>query len=78
MKPSTEMRRFVLVREEDVSGVSGVGIVAEGIEFSEGTVAMKWLTPYATIEIAQNIKDVEHVHGHDGRTVVVWIDEHTS
>jgi hypothetical protein len=35
------MRLFLLIRNEDVSGVSGTGIVAEGVEFSDGTVAMR-------------------------------------
>lgn len=39
------MRTFVLRRNEDISGVSGVGIVAEGIEFSDGVVALRWLVP---------------------------------
>lgn len=34
------MRRFELHREEDVSGVSGTGVVAEGVAFSDGRVLM--------------------------------------
>ena len=32
------MRLFVLLREEDVTGVSGTGIVAEGVEWQDGRV----------------------------------------
>jgi hypothetical protein len=39
------MRSFTLRREEDVSGVSGTGIVLEGVIFSTGAVVIHWLTP---------------------------------
>src|SRR5256885_979339 len=39
------MRTFTLRREEDVSGVSGTGIVLEGTLFSTGVVVVHWLTP---------------------------------
>jgi hypothetical protein len=39
------MRRFELHRDEDATGISGVGKVAEGVQFSSGEVALKWMTP---------------------------------
>ncbi|HEX7167641.1 MAG TPA: hypothetical protein VF230_11740 [Acidimicrobiales bacterium] len=39
------MRRFVMRREEDASGVSGTGLVLEGVLFSTGVVVVHWLTP---------------------------------
>jgi hypothetical protein len=39
------MRRFTMCRGEDVSGVSGVGNVLEGVLFSTGVVVIHWLTP---------------------------------
>lgn len=39
----SEPRLFVLDRVEDVSGVSGTGVVAEGIEFSDGVGALRWI-----------------------------------
>ena len=39
------MRRFVMHREHDVSGVSGTGLVLEGVLFSTGVVVIHWLTP---------------------------------
>src|SRR5579872_1239536 len=41
-------RRFVLVRHEDVSGVSGTGVVAEGVAFSNGVVALQWASEFPT------------------------------
>ena len=69
------MRRFVLVRNHDVSGVSGTGVVAEGVVFGDGRVAMRWLTNGVhAIVIHQNVEHVLKIHGHGGKTVLRWID----
>ena len=39
------MRRFVMHRTHDESGVSGTGLVLEGVLFSTGVVVIHWLTP---------------------------------
>lgn len=39
------MRRFVMYRQNDASGVSGTGTVLEGVLFSTGVVVIHWLTP---------------------------------
>ena len=39
------MRRFVMRRENDISGVSGTGVVLEGVLFSTGVAVVHWLTP---------------------------------
>ena len=56
------MRRFKLVRNEDVSGVSGTGVVAEGIEWTNGNVSVCWLGTFFTIETAANIHTIERIH----------------
>jgi hypothetical protein len=68
------MRAFVLVRDEDVTGISGTGIVAEGIEFTGGVVALRWLSEFPTSVVFHDrgMKSVEAVHGHGGLTRVVW------
>lgn len=71
---SLSMRRFQLVRSEDVSGVSGTGVVAEGVEFHDGQVVMSWFSQHHTMTAAPNIATIERIHGHEGRTVVVWED----
>ncbi len=65
-------RLFVLQRTEDVSGTSGVGVVAEGVEFSNGTCVLHWLSQMQSIEICDNMHVVEQIHGHEGRTKVVF------
>ena len=64
------MRRFELDRLEDATGISGTGVVAEGVEFYDGTVAMRWRTGIASTAVYDSLKDVEAIHGHGGRTVI--------
>ena len=68
------MRRFQLNRQNDQSGVSGVGVVAEGVQFSDGRCALRWLTAPSSFGIYSSIGDVETIHGHGGDTRVEWID----
>lgn len=68
------MRLFVFQRIEDESGMSGTGIVAEGVEFSNGMVVITWLTPYRKVDVCENIKALEAVHGHGGKTKIVFFD----
>lgn len=69
-------RAFVLQRDEDVTGVSGTGVVAEGVEFSDGTVVLRWTSEWPTSVVfhQRGIESVEAVHGHDGRTKIVYLD----
>jgi len=67
------MRTFWLDREVDVSGVSGTGKVAEGVEFAGGSVVLRWCAGGpASISIWPSFKDMISVHGHDGATVAHW------
>jgi hypothetical protein len=68
------LRRFALVRSEDVSGTSGTGVVAEGVEFSNGQIVIHWISQLDSVNVYANAKVLEQLHGHDGRTIVRWID----
>lgn len=68
------MRTFVLNRTEDESGISGTGIVAEGVEFDCGKVVMCWRTHISSVVLYDNIKAVEKIHSHGGKTRIVWRD----
>ena len=68
------MRRFYLQRTEDESGVSGTGRVAEGVEFEDGAVAMQWLSHKTSITFFRNVRNLRSIHGHGGKTKIVWID----
>ncbi|MGH3360497.1 MAG: hypothetical protein ACRDO7_16970 [Nocardioidaceae bacterium] len=68
------IRRFLLVRHSDPSGVSGTGIVAQGVEFGDGAVALRWICAHPSTAAWGSVDDVRVIHGHSGRTVVRWID----
>ena len=73
------MRRFVMHREFDSSGVSGIGIVLEGVHFSTGVVVVHWLTPpprgsISVFDSLDQFLDI-HVRPHpDNQTVLVFED----
>lgn len=68
------IRRFKLLRREDVTGVSGTGIVAEGVEFSDGSCVVRWLSNHPTTVTHDSIESVEAIHGHGGATEIKWVD----
>jgi hypothetical protein len=75
--PDTDIqfgRPFVLVRDTDISGVSGTGVVANGIEFPDGHAAIHWTgSPHPTTTAhPDGMESVTAVHGHEGATRVVW------
>ena len=39
------MRTFTVIRKEDETGVSGTGLVVEGVIFSDGTCVTRWVSP---------------------------------
>lgn len=70
----TAARRFVLDRMADPSGISGLGIVAEGIQFTDLSVALRWHGEFPSTAVWPSIEAVLAVHGHNGLTKVRWID----
>lgn len=65
-------RPFVLQRDHDVSGVSGTGTVADGVQFPDGSVAIRWRGQRPSTVVWASLADALHVHGHGGATRVVW------
>lgn len=78
------MRRFVLIRHSDVTGISGTGIVAHAVEFTDGTCAVHWVGDFPCVQIwpsmagGNGVNGVRVIHGHSGRTVVRWLDPFTA
>lgn len=71
------MKLYLLVRDEDVSGVSGTGIVADVFEATDGHVAIRWRAN-ADGDASWSLPDhgidqVARVHGHGGRTRLVSV-----
>ena len=77
---------FYLVRIEDETGVSGTGIVAEGVRWTDGSCSLRFVsrTPGfinfegvpedAEIQRAGE-RHVRTVHGHRGKTKLVWAED---
>jgi hypothetical protein len=68
------MKTFVMVRDKDISGVSGTGEVAEGVEFEDGQVVICWLSKFHSIGVFDNLHCLEKIHGHEGSTTIKWLD----
>lgn len=69
-------RHFRLIRDVDVSDVSGTGHVADGVIFSDGEAAVHFLGKWpTTTPHPDGIESVQAIHGHGGATRIVYIDE---
>lgn len=56
------------------TGASGTGTVAEGVVWTDGTVALRWRGRWpATSAWEGGLDAVLAVHGHGGSTVVRWL-----
>ncbi len=77
LRKKVEMRRFRLKRKEDETGISGTGYIAEGVQFSDGQCVINWLTATSSMGIYHSVVEMQHIHGHGGKTVVEWIDDDT-
>jgi len=70
---SCEMVRiFKLFRYQDMSGVSGTGVVAEGILFKTGKTVICWSRSPYSVTVFDSIEEMLQVHGHHGKTEVRW------
>lgn len=76
-EPITFGRPFVLRRDRDISGVSGTGIILDGILWPDGQAVIHWrgkwalTTPHPSME---SILDI-HDHGGQGDLHVLWADD---
>ena len=71
------MKSFKVERKYDITGVSGTGIVAEGVIFSDSTCIVRWITKqnknstnfYNTFEDFYDI----HIKSHpENMTNIIW------
>lgn len=69
-------RHFRVIRDVDVSEVSGTGHVADGVVFSDGEAAVHFLGRWpTTTPHPDGMTSVEGIHGHGGSTRIVFLDE---
>lgn len=69
-------RRFEMHRDVDPTGISGIGLVAEGVRFSDGVAIVHWVGEWPTSVVVHpdGIDAVRHIHGHAGLTRIVFLD----
>jgi hypothetical protein len=68
----TRPRTFALIRDTDVSGISGPGHVADGIKWADGSASVRWLGEHPSIVHWASFASVDAIHGHGGSTRIVW------
>ena len=80
-----KFRLFKLLRINDKTGVSGTGLIAEGVIWSDGSVSLRWLgdtpsfvnfegVPSTAMLEREGDLHVQKVHGHEGKTRLVYFD----
>jgi hypothetical protein len=74
--PGLTPRPFLLVRTRDVSGVSGTGVVAEGVVWWDGSASMCWRGDIQSwVSFPGGVSAIEAVHGHGGSTWVHYLPD---
>lgn len=78
--PARQPRRGLVVRKRDVTGISGLGVIAEFCIFSDDAVAWRWLggspqnQPKWEIYDNKGVAPFLQISGHNGNTEIVWLD----
>jgi hypothetical protein len=67
--------RFRLMRAQDETGVSGVGYIADGVRFRDGTCVLRWRTRHASTAVYASHETLMEIHGHGGKTECEWVDQ---
>ena len=68
-------RVFRLVRDTDVTGISGEGHIADGVLWPDGTASVRWRGEHPSIVFWDRGRvSLEHVNGHKGLTRIEWLD----
>jgi len=73
--PTTKARRFIVMRNVDHTGVSGTGHVADGCQWADGHVTLRWFGEHQSTVGWESLDHAIAVHGHDGATEFVFIDD---
>lgn len=71
---SLKVKTFYLLRHEDMSGLSGTGVVAVGAIFPNGRIVFQWTTYRSSMEIYDSVDNLVEIHGHNGKTEIIYGD----
>ena len=73
------IRTFTVARRADETGVSGVGVIIEGVEYATGQVVIHWLfpPPRGGIAIFDSLEDFlkVHVHPHPANKTIITFED---
>jgi hypothetical protein len=67
---------FRMIRNNDETGISGTGVVLEGIVFSNGKCAVTWLSDAPCVTVWDNFEQfrAKHIDSHpDNNTEIEWM-----
>src|SRR3990167_1585149 len=73
---------FYLIRQKDVSGVSGTGTVLEGVVFTDGSVVVRWIsdktswTTYSSNDESDGWENFLNIHvlSHPGNNSIIKLN----
>lgn len=68
-------RRFVFIRDEDETGISGKGLVVMGVQYPDEECHYRWMSEWRTNQQAPSLEHLFRIHGHGGRTRIVFLDD---
>jgi hypothetical protein len=76
------IKRFTMFRDGDLSATHDVNQANaadqpqfEGVVFSDGRVAVRWLTAKRSVSVWDNLEDMLAIHGHpEYGSRIVWHD----
>ena len=52
------MKVFNIERQDDKTGLSGLGVVAQGVEFDDGTCVVRWMGKIKTTVMHDNMESI--------------------
>lgn len=72
-KAQVPFKRFKLIRTVDVTGISGTGDIAYGVQYPDQSCALFWLK-HGTHGYYKNIGQLRDIHCYNDNARVEWVD----
>lgn len=75
------IKKFMMIRQYDVTGISGSGHVLDGVQFNNGKVVIAWnkgIANASSIVVWDCFDDFYRVHiarHPENETIIIWEDE---
>lgn len=69
------MKNYKFIRNEDETGVSGTGHVADVCEFPNGKAVMCWKGEPSSVAVYESVDELIEIHGHEGKAYLEPVDE---